>query len=387
MTLRHCNLVCLLVLLNGCGGGSGNGQAAANVSTNTGSAVNQALPLSWNLERKRANELDTTSANVDAVLDHIFTDRATQAVVISKRGYVIGERYADGYDNNSLGTSWSVAKSFYSALMGIAVEEGWIQSTQQRASEFLTEWSDSDKADITIAQILSMRSGYDGNDQVFFQNDQTAYAINLPLTSTPGTRFAYSNANSQLMEPLLRRATGVSAHDYLQSKLLQPLGIENAGLWLDATAQQPMTYCCIDLKPDDFLKFGLLYARDGQWDGTQIVPASYVQKSFDAHSPSYGYQWWLLNEAYFGSQVPITIYAALGLNGQKIYLWPAADIVVVVLTQYQHSANQGYVLDLSDEGTNFPNTCSARNSCPGSTGSPVPTFDQLQLVKLIDNLN
>ena len=185
MKLRHCNLVCLLVLLNGCGGGSGNGQAAANVSTNTGSAVDQALPLSWNLERKRANELDTTSANVDAVLDHIFTDTATQAVVISKRGYVIGERYADGYDNNSLGTSWSVAKSFYSALMGIAVEEGWIQSTQQRASEFLTEWSDSDKADITIAQILSMRSGYDGNDQVFFQNDQTAYAINLPLTSTP----------------------------------------------------------------------------------------------------------------------------------------------------------------------------------------------------------
>ena len=222
------------------------------------------MPLSWNLERKRANELDTTSANVDAVLDHIFTDTATQAVVISKRGYVIGERYADGYDNNSLGTSWSVAKSFYSALMGIAVEEGWIQSTQQRASEFLTEWSDSDKADITIAQILSMRSGYDGNDQVFFQNDQTAYAINLPLTALPGIRFAYSNANSQLMEPLLRRATGVSAHDYLQSKLLQPLGIENAGLWLDATAQQPMTYCCIDLKPDDFLKFGLLYARDGR---------------------------------------------------------------------------------------------------------------------------
>ena len=61
---------------------------------------------------------------------------------------------------------------------------------------------------------------------------------------------------------------------------------------------------------------------------------------------------------------------AFGLNGQKIYVWPAADIVVVVLTQYQHFANQGYVLDLSDEGTNFPNTCSARNSCPGSTGSP-----------------
>ena len=213
MILRHCNLVFLLVLLTGCGGGSGNGQTTANAATNAGPPASQALPLSWNLERKRADELDTTSANVDAVLDHIFTDTATQAVVISKRGYVIGERYADGYDNNSLGTSWSVAKSFYAALVGIAIEEGWIQSTEQRASEFLTEWSDSDKADITIAQILSMRSGYDGNDQVFFQSDQTEYAINLPLTALPGIRFTYSNANSQLMEPLLRRATGVSAHD------------------------------------------------------------------------------------------------------------------------------------------------------------------------------
>ena len=387
MTLRHCNLVFLLVLLTGCGGGSGNGQTTANAATNAGPPASQALPLGWNLERKRADELATTSANVDAVLDHIFTDTATQAVVISKRGYVIGERYADGYDNNSLGTSWSVAKSFYSALIGIAIEEGWIQSTEQRASEFLTEWSDSDKADITIAQILSMRSGYDGNDQVFFQSDQTEYAINLPLTALPGIRFAYSNANSQLIEPLLRRATGVSAHDYLHSKLLQPLGIENAGLWLDATGQHPMTYCCIDLKPDDFLKFGLLYARQGEWNDTQVVPASYVRESLSAHSAFYGYQWWLLNDAYFSSEVPITVYAASGLHGQKIYVWPAADVVAVVLTQYQHFANQGYVLDLSDEGTNFPNTCSARNNCPGSTGSIVPTFDELQLIKLIDALN
>ena len=65
------------------------------------------------------------------------------------------------------------------------------------------------------------------------------------------------------MEPILRRATGVSAHDYLRSKLLEPLQINDPGLWLDATGQQPMTYCCIDLTPDDFLKFGLMYARDG----------------------------------------------------------------------------------------------------------------------------
>ncbi|RPG30348.1 MAG: class C beta-lactamase-related serine hydrolase [Gammaproteobacteria bacterium TMED92] len=387
MRLFVTSLVSAALVLGGCGGGSGTGNAGTLQTNSVTNAPADTLPISWSLERKTADALGVRSDDVNALLTHIFTDAATQAAVVSKKGYVIGERYASGYDSASLGTSWSVAKSFYSALIGIAIEEQWIQSTQQSASDFITEWADSDKAEITIGQILAMRSGYSANDQVFFQENQTAYAIALPLASAPNSRFAYSNANSQLMEPLIRRATGLSAHAYLRNKLLQPLGIETAGLWLDNTGQQPMTYCCIDISADDFLKFGLLYARNGEWDGTQIVPADYVNDSLSPQSPYYGYQWWLLNEAYFGDSVPISVYAASGLHGQKIYVWPEADVVVVILTRYQHFANQGYVLDLSAGVENFPDTCSARNVCPDSNGNRVPTFDERQLLTLLRQLD
>ena len=89
-------------------------------------------------------------ADVDAILDHIFSDAATQSAVVSKDGYVVGERYADGFDADSLGTSWSVARSFYSAAVGVAIGEGHFSSVTQKASDVLTEFVGTDKEDITI---------------------------------------------------------------------------------------------------------------------------------------------------------------------------------------------------------------------------------------------
>ena len=379
MNLTPVIILAFSLILGACSGGSESQES----SITTAAQGPQTVPIGWNLERKNPTEIGVEAPRVEAVLDHVFTDEAVQAAVLSKRGYVIGERYAEGFDKQSRGTSWSVAKSFYGSLIGIAISEGWLKSTEQKASEIITEWANGDKAGITIGHILSMRSGYDPNDQVFFQNDQSAYSIGLALTSVPNEAFAYSNANSQLMEPLIRRATGVSAHDYLTSKILEPLGIDNPGLWLDSTGEQPMTYCCIDLVPDDFLRFGILFSRRGEWDGDQLIPREFVDDSLTAHSSYYGYQWWLLNEAFFGSAVPIETFAALGLNGQKIYIWPETDIALVVLTQYQHSENQGYILDLLGADANFPDTCTSRNSCPESRGNEVPAFDEQGLIELI----
>ena len=118
-------------------------------------------------------------------------------------------------------------------------------------------------------------------------------------------------------------------------------------------------------------------------DGQQIVPTEFVTTSLSAQSDFYGLQWWILNSAFFAGQTPpITIAAALGLNGQKIYVWQDQDIVLVVQTKYAHNANQGYVL--SD--TNLPDTCTARNTCPTSTGDEVAAFDQLQLMTLLQAL-
>lgn len=336
------------------------------------------LQPAWDFAPARAEQVGTNQAAVNGVIDHIFTDTAVQAVLVTKDGYLIGERYSQGYGPDSLGTSWSVAKSFYSAAIGVAIDEGHIASVDQKASDIITEWQGTAKANVTLHHMLQMRSGYSAFDNVFFETDQTAYAIDRPIVRAPGAQFAYSNANSQLFETILRRTTGLSAHDYLSQKILAPIDIDlkAVGLWFDAAGINPLTYCCIDMKAADFARFGLLYARDGQWRGNQILPAEYVESSLTANG-WYGYQWWILNAAYFSEEsAAIEVAAAQGLNGQYIFVWPEEDVVIVVLSQYSHAVEQGYVVS----PTNYPDTCTARNSCPGALGPEVPSFSHKTLV-------
>ncbi len=374
-------LFALLTVLASCGGGGGSSNTLD--ITQIPSASTSPTPV-WTLERVTPGDVDTAQGDVDAILDHVFGDQAVQAAVLVKLGYIIGERYAVNYSGADLTTSWSVAKSFYSAAIGVAIDEGWITSLDQKASDLLTEWQGTNKEDITIRNMLEMRAGLPENVGVFFETDQTAYALSQTLVNTPGTAFLYSNVNSQLFELLLLRATGLSAHLYLTEKILDPIGIDmtQAGLWFDSTGVNPMTYCCIDMRAEDFARFGLLYARGGTWDGVQVVSQAYVNESLAPQSAFYGLQWWVLNQNFFGTAAPVTVSAALGLNGQKIYVWPDEDVVLVVLTIYDHFQNQGYVL--SD--TNWPDTCTARNTCPNSTGPAVPPYDEFQLINLLSNL-
>ena len=123
-------------------------------------------PSTGGLSRAAAG-VGVAQTDVDAILDHLFSDAATQSALVSKDGYVVGERYADGFDADSLGTSWSVAKSFYSAAMGVAIEEGHFASVNQKASTVLTEFVDTNKENITLEQILRMRSGLAADTDVF----------------------------------------------------------------------------------------------------------------------------------------------------------------------------------------------------------------------------
>ena len=186
--------------LFGCGGGGSTGSTVNNSNTNTASAAQPATEAAehWGLSRVEPSEVSLQQSEVDEVLDHIFSDAATQSALVSKDGYVVGERYAEGFDAESLGTSWSVAKSFYSAAMGVAIEEGHFTSVTQPASEVLTEFVGTVKEAITLEQILRMRSGLASNTNVFFSGDQTAHALANTLTRAPDLAFNYSNANSQL---------------------------------------------------------------------------------------------------------------------------------------------------------------------------------------------
>lgn len=330
------------------------------------------------------SQLNATQAEVDTILNHIFGDQAVQSATLVKAGYIIGERFTSGITADDRGTSWSVAKSFYSAAIGVAIDEGWITSMDQPASDFLTEWVGTNKEDITVRHLLEMRGGFQADRGIYAADDQTQFALNFMKTAPENTDFVYSNTTSQLFEPLLERATGLDAHTYLRQKILTPIGIDSngVGMWFDRTGQNPITYFGLDMRPIELARFGLLYARGGTWDGQQIISPSYVQDSLRAQSPFYGFQWWVLNNAFFGQSVPISVVAALGLDGQKIYVWPDQDIVLVVQTTYVHSQNQGYTLSDS----NFPDTCSARSSCPGRTGTEVPSYDEHALMLLLEPL-
>ncbi len=339
---------------------------------------------SWALPRATPAAAETTPCAVDGVVSEVFTDRAMQSALLLVDGRVVGERYAPGYDHGSLGTSWSVAKSFYSAAIGVAIDEGHIESLNQRASDFLTEWQGTNKANITIRQILEMRSGL-GNGNIFEVADQTQFALDQGRVAIPGYRFIYSNPNSQLFEPLLRRATGFDAHDWLTREVLEPIGIDPSavGFWLDPTGTQPLTYCCLDMRPDDFGRFGLLYLNDGAWEGAQVVSDGYVEASLTAQSDFYGFQWWVMNSSYYrGAAPPVDAVAAHGLDGQHIYLWRDANVVLVVLTRYIHDPDDGYVLSRD----NWPNTCAARNTCWASSGDEVPAYNEYRVMQRLAEL-
>ena len=333
----------------------------------------------WALPRAAPDAIGVSTCAAADVLDHVFTDRAVQAALLLRNGQVAVERYADGYGVDDLVTSWSVAKSFYSAAVGVAIDEGHIESLDQKASDFFDEWLDTDKEDVTIRNLLEMRAGF-GDASIFVQTDQSQFALDQPLVRVPDSMFQYSNNTSQLFEPLLLRATGMNAHLWLTEQILKPIGIDATaiGLWLDPTGVNPLTYCCIDMRADDFARFGVLFANSGTWDGETVVSADYVDTSLAARVGWYGLQWWVLNTTYYrGFEPPIkAVSAAHGLEGQHIFVWPDEGIVLVVFTKYVHEASQGYVLSL----TNFPNTCTGRNSCPGTTEPPVPTYSEYDLL-------
>ena len=157
------------------------------------------------------SDVGVNNSSVESLISIAFDDSATQAVVIIKNGKIIGERYADGFNKNSHGTSWSMAKSYYAALIGISLERGEISSLDDPVSMYLDYFNDSRKV-ITIRDILNMSSGLNYPDHqhetMFFKSDQLKYSKKIKLQKEPNTLFEYNNVNSMLIGDILYKVTG-----------------------------------------------------------------------------------------------------------------------------------------------------------------------------------
>ncbi len=278
-------------------------------------------------------------------LDLFLADTGTQAFLVIQEDATIYERYFMGYQRDSWVTSFSVAKSFDSALIGIAIQEGYIKSVDDPITDYLPELAQSDARfkDIQIRHLLMMASGIRYVDNLLFlpEDDNLTYGFDdlrhLALTETkvagqPGIEFIYNNYHPIMLGMILERATGMPVTEYLQEKIWTPLTMEFDASWSLDSEQSGFEKMesGINARAIDFAKFGRLYLNGGIWNGIQVVPADWVAVSTADNglikdAPIYyGYMWW--GEKCNPDRQD---FLAMGNFGQYIYVSPGNNLIIV----------------------------------------------------------
>ena len=293
-------------------------------------------------ESKTPDTVGIESEKVEYLFDLAFQDQATQSAVLIKNGYIIKERYSESYDQESYGTSWSMAKSFYAALIGISIDRGEINSLDDKVSDYVDYYND-ERSEITIRQILNMTSGLDfpknEHESMFFRHDQIAYVKDVGVEKLPEQVFEYNNVNSMIVGEILKNATGISAEILLEDRIFKPIGIDKFTLWKDGSGN-PMTYCCIDMSARDYSRFGLLFSRKGKWHNEQIISENYVNETFTPYwgqtpnwwtdeNRGYSLHWWISKY-----DDDAKIFNASGKFGQYIFVDHENDIIFTRITKY-----------------------------------------------------
>ncbi len=274
-------------------------------------------------------------AAIDAAVDRAFgapdAEGRVQSIVIVEGGRIVYERYhpLDGPDK--IYDSWSVAKSFTSALIGLLVADGNLSLDEHPARPEWQAPGDPRQA-ITLRQLLQMSSGLEWEEgydapRLFVAPDAAAVMAARPLEREPGSGFEYSTGTTALLAGIAADELGgcQQAIDYLNQRLLDPIGVttdqlatDGHGCWFGGFGANMTTR--------DFARFGLLYLRGGQWDGRQLLPASWIDESRVPASTNveYGLQWWLRPDG--------RVFSAAGLFGQRIVVVPDKDLVMAVNT-------------------------------------------------------
>jgi len=299
-------------------------------------------PIQWKLsnsynKKQISNEL---RKNLDSI--------QTIALIIIKNDSIEFEEYWDEYNKNSYSNSFSMAKSYVSALIGIAIQEGKIKNLDQPICDYLPEFCNGNEKKITIRNLLTMSSGLnwiEGYSSPFSPTTEAYYGTNLKKLinglksiEEPGKIFRYKSGDTQLLSFLLEKATGKNLSEYASEKLWQPMGCENNAIWsLDKNNGSEKAYCCINSNARDFAKFGKLYLDSGRVNNKQLIPLDfYFQSIQPSYLPDgdldmkkadfYGFQWWTIPE-YKGH----SIFYARGILGQYIIVIPDKKIIVVRL--------------------------------------------------------
>ncbi len=273
--------------------------------------------------------------------DKILEDNKTVAFLIIKNDTIQYEKYFNGYDQESIVASFSMAKSVTSILIGCAIDDSLIQSVDEPITMYIPELKANGFEKVTIKHLLQMTSGIDfsesyvnpfGEAASFYYGRNLKREISkLKLKRAPGEAFEYVSGNTQLLGSVLEGALkGKTITQYFQEKIWSPLGMEYDASWsIDKKRDgSEKTFCCLNARARDFAKIGRLYLNKGNWNGKQIVSKKWVEASTkvdrsEGSDAYYQYQWWLpTDEGDFMAQ---------GILGQHIYVNPANNTVIVRL--------------------------------------------------------
>ncbi|GIM59681.1 serine hydrolase domain-containing protein [Capnocytophaga canimorsus] len=278
-------------------------------------------------------------APIPKSLEVLHQKYKTVAFLVIKNDSIWHEQYFEGYTQKSLSNSFSMAKTYVSALLGKAITDGYIKDLQQPIGDFFPEFSKGLAAKLTVGDLASMASGLDWNEDYYnpFSITTKAYfdaplqeiIINLKVTKPPGKKYEYKSGNTQLLAMVIEKATGKTLSEYLSQSLWEPLGCEYDALWqLDSKEGTEKAYCCIASNARDFARLGKLYKDFGQWHGKQLLDSAYVAKSIQprfSDSPQYGYGMWLLN---YKNK---SFFMMRGHLGQYVIVDPKNNVIIVRL--------------------------------------------------------
>jgi len=297
-----------------------------------------------------------TLNSLDSFLKTKF--RSINGIVVVRKGYIVFERYNNNYGPDDVHNVTSVTKSVTSALTGIAIDERYIKSVDQKVLDFFPEYipapHDTRKYTVTIRHLLTMTAPFawktrakrfEPLDRLRRQRNWVLYILNLLGRNGQPGKFQYCTAGSHLLSAIITRTTGMCAREFANERLFRPLGMKeipdrdmksfqiddvfgkNVTGWIKDPQGNSTGGWGLTITLRDMARFGFLYLNRGFWDGTQVISETWIDESTALNANGYGYQWWLRGK---GSTFT---YSAAGTGGTHIYCIPRKDLVVAIASK------------------------------------------------------
>jgi CubicO group peptidase (beta-lactamase class C family) len=274
-------------------------------------------------------------------VDNYMSEQRTAGLVIVQDGKVRLEKYGLGFDAKGRWTSFSVAKSFTSTLVGAAIKDGFIKSIDDKVSDYIPDLKGSVYDDVSIKQLLTMTSGVQWNEDYEDKNSDVAlfnehepepgvdatvsYMRRLSREAPAGTEWVYKTGETNLIGVLVSSATNKKLSNYLSEKIWAPFGMEQDASWLLGSTGHEISGCCIQALTRDFARFGQFMLDGAMAGGKAVLPEGWIaaatttQANIGYPGKGYGYQWWTYDDGSFAAQ---------GIFGQGIFIDPKRRLVI-----------------------------------------------------------